>query len=179
MLTLPYPPRRSHRTGFWLGVALFSGVGLFVVARAFGWQSAWLVGVLGAAALFGAGFVSTELSFRLYRLWNRVASRVNRLARNWVLALIHYLVLSLSRLDGSELDIRYPGGSLWRAYDAGPSHLTWASGGIGWLSQYAREAWQPGRRWWFLLLPLFLVLSLFTAEGERRAVVPENIYTLF
>jgi hypothetical protein len=180
MLALPFPPRRSHLRAFRLGVTIASAVGLFLVCRALGWSAAWLIALAIAAGVYLVGWVWSGLSLRLYRLWNRAAGRVGALARVWLVALLHYAVLSLSRSDGTELNIHHPGGSLWQAYHTGASHLSFGPDSrAGWVSQFVREAWRPGRRWWLLLLPLFLLLSLFTVDEDRREVVPENIYTLF
>jgi hypothetical protein len=180
MLSLPYPPRRSHLRGFWLVLTLTLAP-LYMVAL-------WLFGpglamTASGLVLFGAvvlGFAWAPLPKVLYRIWMLAAQRFAVVGRLYVAALIHFLLLPSAGRAEAALALSDPKGSMWRPYRAAPEG---AGGSVAaeekWFMQLVRESRTRGRGWWLLLLPPLMVLSLFVADAKDDKSVPENIYTLF
>jgi len=159
----------------------------FIIAALVG--PIWLL--LTAAVFIGLtllGLRSSNVQLELYQLWNRAAARVRKAGFRWILFLSHRLLLRAIGSEGSKFDggADRTGSTGWTSYPvdfrSGSSarqsgqidEIMWKS----WMRHYIEWARDEGNRWALLLLPLLMMLSLFS-EGEDNTTTPSNIYTLF
>ena len=182
MLVLPFPPRRAQLRSFWLlactSAIIVSGAAVTVIAGPL-----WGLLSVGCVAMMAvAGFGSSEIQLKAYRLWNTWAGRLQRVGYRWTLFLCHRMLAVIGPV-GSRFDPASKGQSAatsWSDYSqqaAGPGpvdEIEWQN----WSREYRRWAREPGNRWGLLIWPFLLILSLFRPE-EANDAMPSNIYTLF
>lgn len=178
-MTLPFPPRRSHLTGFWLALNLAALIGAILVGLWLGLgERIVLLPALFAATIAG-GLAWRDGIVVAYRVWNRAARAVAAVGQWWIVALTYYLGLTvLRRVSGSRLDLAPPASSMWKPYPADRATNGAPATAAGWVRQSFAAARSADRPWWTGLLPLLLVLSLFP-HRDTREDVPSNIYTLY
>jgi hypothetical protein len=179
VMTLPFPPRRSHLSAFWLALNLGSILASSGLALGLGFHQGIVALPVAFIATAAIGLIWRDGPLFLYRVWNKAAQTVARVGQWWVLAVTYYLVLSVTARGGSRLDLVRRTGSMWKAYGDGNGTRN-VTGGTrrGWASRFAREARGRERAWWISVLPLLLVVSLFGLDSKDEDV-PSNIYTLY
>jgi hypothetical protein len=178
-MTLPFPPRRSHLTAFWLGlhVAAFAVAGL--LALGLGAPRAALAVALLLTGTLALGLGRRDSVLPAYRAWNKAAGVIARIGQGWILAVTYYLALTAIGRTGSRLDLASSPGSMWRPYGAGhASGNGTAEPRAGWARRLAHEARSRDRAWWIGVLPLLMILSLFASDSGDEDI-PSNIYTLY
>jgi hypothetical protein len=180
MLTLPFPPRRSHLTAFWLGLNAMAAVVLFLLALALGTRAAVVVVPVLVATSIAVGSVWREPVLFFYRAWRKLSRIVIRSAQWWVSAVVYFGVLPLVGRAGTRLEI-HPGVSpRWQEYEPGTDPYQGADDGSapGAFRRLRAAARAPERAWWLPLLPLFAALSFLHGEAQEEDL-PSNIYTLY
>ena len=179
VMTLPFPPRRSHLTAFWLGLHAAAFVAAGLLGLGLGIPGAALGIAVLLAGTLALGLIRRDTVLFFYRAWNKAAQVVARLGQGWILAVTYYLVLTPIGRAGSRLDLASSPGSMWRPYRAGHASANGtAEPRAGWARRLAREARGRDRAWWIGVLPLLVILSLFASRSGDEDV-PSNIYTLY
>ena len=178
-MTLPFPPRRSHLTAFWLGLHAAAFVAAGLLGLGLGTPRVAVVVALLLTGTLALGLGWGDSVLLAYRAWNKAAGVIARIGQGWILAVTYYLVLTPIGRAGSRLDLASSPGSTWRPYGAGhASGNGTAEPRAGWARRLAREARGRDRAWWLGVLPLLLIMSLF-ASGSGDEDIPSNIYTLY
>jgi len=183
MLSLPFPPHRSHLTGFWL---ILHGLGLVLVGLVSLVERSGSLGPVLAALLvasIASGLASRDLRLFGYRAWNRAARLLGALAQWWVLRVVHLLLLGPIRLAGSKLPVARQGVTMWESY---PEQLGQTveevhtpSGMSSACRHLLRQATGPNRRRWLALAPFLTLLSYLAVEKNQEFDVPTQRYTLY
>ena len=179
MFDLPFPPRRSHLTAFWLGMNAVVMAGLLVLLTALGAQNGIRIFLGILVVVLIAGFAWKPPVLFLYRIWRKGNAIVVRAVRWWVLTVMYFVVFPVVGRGGTRLNTEAAGHTSWRAYEPGSG----SEGGtrearMTWLRRVLGETRDMERAWWLPLLPFVLLISLLYA-GEKEEEVPSNIYTLY
>ena len=179
MIVLPSRPDRAWLRSFGLAAAALSGL-VAGLALGVGAGVATVSLVALAAALAPAAFR------RAYALYNRIAGRFVRLARQGLLAICFHTIFLAAGRAGSTLAVRppVPGGSLWapratlspRAYSSVFTELS-APSRPGWPMSFVRWALKSRNPWAVALLPFLLLLRIL--DPEPSLDVRGNIYTMY
>jgi len=180
MLILPYPPRRSHLLGFWIGLyALFLLV-LFFISVLVGRSSGLGVILFGLTATFAVGLFWRPLSMLGYRLWNAAAVRLARFGNLYVGALLHFMVLPLMGARYPEFSPSDSGNTMWGRYRTSSLvRNAKTPADTGWTREFINSGERLDRSVWWPVMPILMVLSVFEARKTMAKDLPENNYTLF
>lgn len=161
---LPSRPDRPLLRAFVASVAcLAGGTAGTVVGFAWAAGAGAATGFVVALAILVATVLADGLAAGAYRFWKRLSRAYARVARTFIIWIIHYMVLTpVGRLGGS--------GAYWQS----PSDP-------GWFPRHAPGGSRPvGRAWSTFLRPLLAALRLVDRLESREALrVPTTTYTLY
>jgi hypothetical protein len=179
MFDLPYPPRRSHLTAFWLGMNAMVMAGLLLLLAALGAQDGIRIFLGTLVVVLIAGLAWKPPVLLLYRIWRKGTGIVVDGVRWWVLTVMYFVVFPVVGRGGTRLNTEAAGQAGWRDYEPGSG----SDGGtrearMTWLRRVLGETRDRERSWWLPLLPFVLLVSLLHT-GEKAEEVPSNIYTLY
>lgn len=178
-MTLPFPPHRSHLSGFWIGVHLLgclAAAALWAGQATRPWSMVLLATLVGTFLL---GLLRRSWILFAYRAWNRLVRLMGRAQQGWVLIVLHRVVLVMVRLAGPTLPLTLEGDTTWEKYGLDPRAQGQADAGGTLARRLLREARGLERGWWLGLLPFLLLLAWMAPEPEAEFEVPGNLYTLF
>jgi hypothetical protein len=186
MVTLP-PLRPAALKSFWLVISI--GLGLlsaFCIIRP---VSIWSfsIGAIVAAVLTFAGTHWPRIVHKPYRLYNVIACQISRYGSLIVMGICFYIVLVAVGRKESTLTLARPLAlqSLWvsrqplarDAYKNQHPIVTNNPPSQSWITAFCSWAVRSGNVWACGLLPLLVLLSLFSDEQDNA--VPADLYTLF
>jgi hypothetical protein len=185
-ISLPSDERRVLVRAFWL--TLSSLLALPWLVAAFWTHQAWPV-VVGAAAAALTGLVVVvreDVTWAVYRAWNRRLVRPFASAGSTAVLAICYSVVVLAAKAGTRHGTVTERQQSWVSQRTLPSdayRALFAGAGAdaasgGWVSNYIRWATRTRNLWATSLLPFLAILKLLS-EGDEPQGSHANIYTLF
>lgn len=185
MTILPALPRRAWLRGFLL--VTMAGVTAAITAAALLVTVGAAIVLVPVTAVALVGWRRPSILRLPYRVWNAMASRVERVLRLAVLLAAYYAVIVPAGWTGTAMALERPavGQSLWEPYPASgraayfhPYAATVDGGrGAGWVARYVKWAMTSGNAWMVALLPFLWLLSKVDAK-QTQSDVPTDIYTL-
>lgn len=117
----------------------------------------------------------------IVKVWSKIARRALRLARNYLLILMRYVIFAVISLAGSKMLLKKPAApSLWSEWsEKKEPGLIFKQNETNWLCHYLSWTCQKGNLWGVFLLPFILTLKATEETAERPSPESLMIYTLF
>lgn len=117
----------------------------------------------------------------IYKIWSKISRATRRIARNYTLFILRFVVLPLIALAGSKIIWKKPAGnSLWSEWNEKPGQeLVKKQTEKNWVIGYFFWTFQRENQWAIFLFPFILMLKATEEPGEAPTLESSLTYTLF
>lgn len=125
-----------------------------------------------------------KMKHLISKIWSKIARRVRKLARQYVLLIMRYVIFPIISLAGSKMVLEKPEvSSLWLSWGGkSGQELISKQPGENWIIQYLSWTFKKGNsknHWAIFLLPFILILQAAEEPGDGPSPESLMIYTLF
>jgi len=117
----------------------------------------------------------------IFKIWSKISRKARKLARQYVLTIIRYIVFPIISLAGSKMILKNPtGSSLWSEWNEKfyPKLIAKQSE-KHWIVSYTLWSYRSKNLWALFLLPFILLLKATEEQEDAPTLESSLTYTLF